>query len=54
VIAVLTSRDMAAERRGAAAFDRAHHLELSEAQMTGIGGAPYGAVVTEDIRDLQP
>jgi hypothetical protein len=37
--AVLTARDMAAERRGAAALDRRHHLELAGADMAGIGTA---------------
>jgi hypothetical protein len=44
---------MAAERRGAAALDRAHHLELAEAQMAGILGAPSSPMVAENIRDLQ-
>jgi len=50
---VLTARDMAAEGRRAAAFDRAHHLQLRMAEMAGVGTAPSGAVVAEDIRDLQ-
>jgi len=54
MIAVLASYHVASERRGAAALDRAHHLELAEAQMAGMGGAPCGAVVAEDICDLQP
>jgi len=54
VIAVLASRDMAAECRGSAALDRTYHLELAEAHMTGIGNTPGGAMVAEDIRDLQP
>ena len=37
------------ERRGAAALDRAHRLELAEAHVT----APSGPVVAEDVRDLQ-
>jgi hypothetical protein len=35
--AVLAAFDMAAERRRAAALDRAHHLQLLEADMTGVG-----------------
>ena len=50
---VLAARDMAAERRRAAALDRRHHLELAEADMTGIGLAPRRPVAAEDIRDLQ-
>ena len=51
--AVLAARDMAAERRRAAALDRAHHLHLVEADVAGIGTAPRRPVVAEDIRDLQ-
>ena len=54
VAAVLAGRDVAAERRRAATLDRRHHLELAEAEVTGIGGTPRGPVVAEDIRDLQP
>ena len=53
VAAVLTAFDMAAERRRAAALDRAHHLELVEADVTGIGLTPCRAMRAEDIRDLQ-
>ena len=31
----------------------AHHLELAEAHMAGVGVAPRGPVATEDVRDLQ-
>jgi hypothetical protein len=31
----------------------AHHLQLTEIHMAGIGGTPYGAEIAEDIRDLQ-
>jgi hypothetical protein len=51
--AVLTSRHVAAERGGAAALDRRHHLELTEAQVAAIGTAPSWPVGAEDIRDLQ-
>ena len=54
VAAVLTSRDVAAERRGPAAHDRRHHLELAEAHMPRIGPAPGGAVAIEDVGDLEP
>ena len=37
VRAVLTAHEMAAESRRAAALDRRHHLQLSEADVTGIG-----------------
>ena len=50
---VLAVRDMPAERRRAAALDRAHHLQLIEAHMAAVGLAPSGTVVAEDVRDLQ-
>jgi hypothetical protein len=51
--AVLAARNMTAKRRRAAALDRAHHLELGEAQMAAVGFTPGGTVVAEDIRNLQ-
>jgi hypothetical protein len=51
--AVLAARDMAAERRCAATLDRRHHLQLTEADMAGIGPAPCRAMAAEDVRDLQ-
>src|SRR3974390_1559977 len=50
---VLAARDVPAERRRAAALDRAHHLHLFEAHMPTVGFTPNGAVVAEDVRDLQ-
>ena len=50
---VLAARDMSAEHCGAAALDRTHHLQLAEADMAGIGTAPCGTVVAEDVRNLQ-
>ena len=50
---VLTACDVAAERRRAAALDRAHHLQLVEAHMTTVGLTPGGTVIAEDVRDLQ-
>ena len=50
---VLAACDMAAERCRAAVLDRRHHLELLEADMTGIGLTPCRSMVAEDIRDLQ-
>jgi hypothetical protein len=52
--AVLAGRDMPAERRGAAALDGGHDLQLAEAQVAGIGSTPGSAMGAEDIRDLQP
>src|SRR5579859_5332371 len=37
---VLTARNMAAEGRRAAALDRAHRLELAEADMAAVGATP--------------
>ena len=51
--AILASRDVAAERSCPAALDRAHHLQLVEADVPAVGLAPSGTVVAEDIRDLQ-
>ena len=51
--ALQTTLDMPAERRGTAALDRRHHLQLVEADVTGVGRAPRRPVVAEDIRDLQ-
>jgi hypothetical protein len=54
VTAVLTALDMAAEGRRAALLDGCHHLELAEADVPSIGSSPGGAVVMEDVGDLQP
>ena len=51
--AVLAARNMAAKCRRAAALDGAHHLHLGEAHMAAVGFTPGGAVVAEDVRDLQ-
>ena len=50
---VLATCDVAAERRGAAALDRAHHLQLVEADVAAVGLAPRGTVLAEDVRELQ-
>ena len=50
---VLTTCDVAAERRRAAALDRTHHLQLVEAHMAAVGVAPRGTVIAEDVRDFQ-
>src|SRR6202795_2469238 len=47
---VLAARNMAAERRCSAAFDRRHHLHLAEADVPRVGATPRGAVVAEDVR----
>jgi hypothetical protein len=50
--AVLTAFDMTAQRRRSAALDRRHDLQLAEAQMAGVGGAPSRPAVAEDVRHL--
>jgi hypothetical protein len=50
---VLAAGDVAAERRGAAALDCAHHLQLVEAHMAAVGLAPCGTELAEDVRELQ-
>src|SRR5436189_6335672 len=50
---VLATRDMTSECCRAAALDRTHHLHLVEADMPRVSQTPSGAVVAEDIRDLQ-
>jgi hypothetical protein len=52
MLAILTARNVSAERRRAAVLDRRHHLELAETHVAGIGAAPGSAVGAEDIRDL--
>jgi len=51
---VLAARNMPAERRRATALNRAHDLQLLEADVAAVGLAPSGTVVAEDVRDLQP
>ena len=52
--AILAALDMTTEGSRAAALDSRHHLELAKAHMTSIGLAPGGAMVKEDVGDLQP
>jgi hypothetical protein len=52
-VIILAACNMPAERRGAAALDRTHHLQLVEADVAGIGFSPCRPVVAEDIRNLQ-
>jgi hypothetical protein len=51
--AVLATRNVAAKSHGAAALDGRHHFQLTKADVTGVGATPGGAVVAEDIRDLE-
>ena len=50
---VLAARDVTTERRCAAALNRTHHLHLLEADVAAVGRTPSGAVVAENVRDLQ-
>src|SRR5216684_824549 len=54
VAAILTALDMAAEGRRARVLDGRHHLELAQARMPDIGSALGGAMVMQDVGDLQP
>src|SRR5712675_63345 len=47
---VLAACDMPAERRGATALDRTHHLQLLEAHMPAVGLAPGRTVIAENVR----
>ena len=49
----ITAGDVPAKRSGAAALDGGHHLELSDANVAPVCFTESGAVVAEDIRDLQ-
>ena len=51
--AVLAALAVSAERRGPASLDRRHHLQLSEAQVTGVGLAPSRAMGAKDVGDLE-
>ena len=53
VRAVFTTLDVPAERCRATALDGRHHLQLLEADVSGIVRAPRRPVVAEDVRDLQ-
>src|SRR6201987_6395263 len=50
---VLAARDISAERRGATALDRSHHLQLVEAHVPAVGLTPSRTVIAENVRDLQ-
>jgi hypothetical protein len=52
-LGILATCDIAAERRCAAGFDRAHHLQLCMAHVAAVGITPSGAEVAEDIRNFQ-
>ena len=52
VTAALAAFDVAAEDCRAADLDGRHHLQLREAYVTSVLGAPGGAVTPEDVREL--
>jgi hypothetical protein len=52
VATLLAALDMPAEGCRAAGLDGAHHLELAEADVAGMGGAPGSPMSAEDIRHL--
>jgi len=64
VAAILAALDMAPtgqarglkahERGRAALLDCRHHLQLTQAQVPGIGAAPIGSMAMKDVCDLQP
>ena len=49
----LTAQDMAAQFGTATALDGGHHLQLAQAQVSGLCFTPLSTVGTEDIRHLQ-
>ena len=53
VAAGIATQRVPAQRRGTALFDGRHDLELTEAQVAGLLGAPRGAMGAEDVGDLQ-
>jgi hypothetical protein len=53
VPAALAAFDVATKGCGAAGLDGRHHLQLHEAEMTGVLGTPGGAVPMEDVGDLE-
>ena len=54
VAALRARRHMPAERLRPAGLDRRHDLELGEADVPGMGPPPRGAMLTEDVGQLQP
>ena len=53
VRAVFAALDMAAERGGPTGLDRRHDLQLTEADMAGVGFAPRRPMGAKDVGDLQ-
>ena len=53
VVTLGTCRHMPAERFGSAGFDRRHHFELRQADMSLVGPPPRGTVLLENVSNLQ-
>jgi hypothetical protein len=53
IIAFGARGHMPAERLGSAGFNRGHHFELGQADMSFIGLPPSRTMVTENVSDLQ-
>ena len=51
--AATAAQDMAPQRRAAALLDGRHHLELAQAEVAALRGAPGGPMNTEDVGNLQ-
>ena len=49
---VFAGEHVAAERGRAAALDRAHHLQLWQVEMPGVGPAEGGTEVAEDVLEF--
>jgi hypothetical protein len=52
VAGVLAALDVATQRRSASGIDGGHNLELTEAEMAGMGRSKGGTVLAEDVGDL--
>ena len=51
--AATAAQDMATQRRAAALLDGRHDLELAQAQVAALRGAPGGSMNTKDVGNLQ-
>src|SRR5262245_30649014 len=52
-VRVLATRDIPAERRGAADLDRTHDIQLCMTHVAAVGLTPSGAEAAADLRDVQ-
>jgi hypothetical protein len=51
--AAFAAQDVSTQRRAATLFDGRHDLELRQAQVRTLRTTPGGAVLAEDVGDLQ-